>query len=257
MELREYEVMARVEADHWWHRGLRDVVGRTLGSPRFALPANPRVLDAGCGTGESLRFLGELLSPSYLGGFDSAEAAVAVAREKAPRADIYRSDICDPTLHVDELDLLVSLDVIYIPGAERALDGLRSLVSRLRPGGLLVLNLPAYDWLFSEHDLALSTSQRFTTRRVASLLGDLGLAVELLTYRLCFLFPAVVLRRLPGIWKLRHRGDRGPVLSELHSVPGERANRLLFGILRGENRLIARGVRLPWGSSVFAIGRKL
>jgi len=246
--------MARVEDDHWWYRGLRDAVERSLRLPRFALPPHPKVLDAGCGTGANLRALGELLQPSYLGGFDAAEEALAFARQKAPGADLYRSDICDPALHTDELDLVLTLDVIYVPGAERSLGGLRRLVSALRHGGLLVLNLPAYDWLYSEHDVAIHTSQRFTAGQVRALLDSLGLSVELVTYRLCLLFPAVVLSRLPRKPRAR-RGD-APARSDLHATPGALANRVLLAVLRAENELVARGVRFPFGSSVFAIGRR-
>jgi hypothetical protein len=85
----------------------------------------------------------------------------------------------------------------------------------------------------------------------------LGLSAELLTHRLFFLFPAVVLCRLPGIWRARRGGDARAARSDLHTMPGRRLNRLLFGIVRAENELIARGARFPWGSSVFAIGRKI
>jgi SAM-dependent methyltransferase len=250
----EHAIMARAEDDHWWYRGLRDAVERTLRLPRFALPPRPKVLDAGCGTGANLRALGELLQPSYLGGFDADEEALAFARQKAPGADLYCSDICDPVLRADELDLVLSLDVIYIPGAERSLAGLRRLVSALRPGGLLLLNLPAYDWLYSEHDVAIHTSQRFTAGQVRKLFDSLGLSVELMTYRLCLLFPAVLLARLPR--KRKARPGDASARSDLHAIPGALANRVLFAVLRAENELLARGVRFPFGSSVFAIGRR-
>ena len=251
----EHEIMARVEARHWWYRGLRDAMGKSLTRKDLALPAGPRVLDAGCGTGANLRFLGELLQPVYLGGFDASSEAVGFAREKAPEADLYVGDICDPEIHVEELDLLVSLDVIYIPGVERALDGLRRLTSALATGGLLLLNLPAYDWLYSEHDVAIHTSERYTATRVRALLETLGLRVERLSYRLCLLFPAVVLARLPSLLGARPGDDSAR--SDLHSAPGELTNRVMASILSAENAWVAKGVRLPWGSSVFAIGRKV
>jgi SAM-dependent methyltransferase len=250
----EYEAMARSEASHWWYRGLRDAIRQSLERPELAPRPHPRVLDAGCGTGENLRFLAQWLEPSYLGGFDASDEALAWARRKAPGADVYRSDVCHPELHSDELDLVLSLDVVYIPGAEPAFDGLRSLVGRLRRGGLFVLNLPAYEWLYSQHDVAVHTSERYTARRVCALLERLELRVERLSYRLCLLFPAVVMARLPGMWRAQ-AGDEG-ARSDLHAPPGPLANRLLFPALRAENALIARGARLPWGSSVFAIGRR-
>ena len=250
----EYEAMARAEEVHWWYRGLRDVVRRCLARPDLRPPADARVLDAGCGTGANVRMLRETLRPAYLGGFDLSDEALALARDKEPGADLYRSDICDPELHVDELDLVVSLDVVYIPGAERASRGLSRIVDRLRPGGTLVLNLPAYDWLYSEHDAAIHTSERYTVPRVRALLEQLGLTPVVLTYRLALLFPLVVATRLPGMLKARRRPDQAR--SDLHVLPGALTTRLCLGTLDWENRRIAAGTRLPWGSSVFAIARK-
>ena len=249
----EHEAMARVEHDHWWYRSLRELLLRLLADS--GLPPEPAVLDAGCGTGANLQLLHRTLRPSYLGGFDVSEEALVIARRKAPEADVYRSDICDPELHVDTLDLVVSLDVIYIPGVERALKGLRTIVEAMRSGGLFVVNLPAYDWLYSEHDVAIHTSERYTAGRVQTLFDQLGLGVERLSYRLCFLFPAIVLSRLPG--KLRAKPGDATARSDLHEPPGAWTNQLFLPTLRAENRWIARGGRLPWGSSVFAVGRKL
>lgn len=246
--------MARVEEGHWWYRGLRDVLKRTLCDAKSALPPHPRVLDAGCGTGGNLAALRDWLEPSYVGGFDTSPEALEFARQRVPEADLYSSDVCAPTLHETDLDLVVSLDVIYIPGVARARPGLGRIVEALRPGGLLVLNLPAYEWLFSEHDVAIHTSERYSARRVGSLLEDLGLQQQLLTYRLCLLFPLVVGSRLPSLLRARP-GDEG-AHSDLHRVPSEVMNRTLFAALRAENALIARGVRFPFGSSVYAIARK-
>jgi len=250
----EHDVMSRVEGDHWWYCGLRDCLERTLQSGGLKLPPGPRVLDAGCGTGANLVLLRDLLRPSCLEGFDAADEALALARAKVPEANIYRGDICAPEVHSAPLDLIVSLDVIYIPGAEQARDGLHRLVDALRPGGLFVVNLPAYDWLYSEHDVAIHTRERYTATRVRRLFEDIGLEVALLTYRVCFLFPLVVLTRVPGM--LRARPGDLEARSDLHHPPAPWLNRGLHAVLCAENRLIAAGVRLPWGSSVFAVGRK-
>jgi hypothetical protein len=57
----EIELMASVEGEHWWYRGLRDALGQTLQGPRAGIPSRARILDAGCGSGENLRFVKELL----------------------------------------------------------------------------------------------------------------------------------------------------------------------------------------------------
>lgn len=250
----EHETMARVEASHWWYRGLRDSLFQLLDQSKFRLPDAPRILDAGCGTGENLKCIESRLRPSYLAGFDLSEEAVRFASEKTVRADVYRSDICDPEIRERELDLVVSMDVIYIPGARRAMPGLKRIVAALRPGGLFVMNLPAYDWLFSEHDVAIHTSERYTQSRVRSIFQELDLAIERMSYRLCFLFPLVVAARLPSM--LRPRRSLESARSDLHSEPGAWVNRAFVPVLRLENACIARGIRFPFGSSIFVVGRK-
>lgn len=254
MNAGEFEVMARVEDDHWWYRGLRDMVVRVLATPRAGLPAAPRILDAGCGTGRNLAALRDAFQPSRLVGFDTSSEALAIAAQKAPEAELRRDDICDPKLGESGFDVAVSLDVIYIPGSEKARPGLEAIVRALRPGGLLVLNLPAYNWLYSEHDVAIHTAERYTARRVSQLLDSIGLDVEWLSYRLCGLFPLVVASRLPSLFRARP-GD-AEARSALHRESGAALNQILYGVLRAENALIVRGTRLPFGSSVFAVGRK-
>jgi len=252
----EHAVMSRVEDHHWWYLGLRDVIVRTLERPDVRLPDRPRVLDAGCGTGANLKMLAERFRPSYLAGFDLSEEAVALAREKAPEATVHVGDVTRPDLDPDDrgLDLVLSLDVIYIPGMERSMPGFRRLVSALRPGGLLVLNLPAYRWLYSAHDVAIHTKERYTRGEVRGFLEQLGLTPVRLSYRMCLLLPLVVAGRLPSILGRRPLPDRAR--SDLHRATGPRLHRILFAILRAENRWIARGTRLPWGSSVFAVARR-
>lgn len=248
--------LAEVESRHWWYRGLRDLIARCLGPRALGLPPNPRLLDAGCGTGETLRFLRDRFHPSYLGGFDTAELALRSAREKVPDAHLFLSDVCDPVIPCEPLDLVISLDVISVPGSERARNGLERLVGALRHGGLLLLNLPAMGWLYSEHDEAVHASQRFVASEVRKLLRGLGLEVPLLSYRLFLLLPAVILARLP---RLRSRPGGSydvAAASDLDLRLTAPAERVLFGLLCAENRIIARGGFLPWGSSIFAVGRK-
>ncbi len=250
----EHAVMARVEERHWWYRALRDCLARVLSRPDLGVPASPRILDAGCGTGENLRFLGDRLAPAWLGGFDASDEALALARVKAAHARLWRSDLCDPELPVDGFDLVTSFDVVNIPGLRRATPGLRRLVAALRPGGLLVLNLPAHRWLYGRHDVAVHSSERYALGDVRRLLADLGLEVEVLSHRLCVLLPLVAAARLPG--RLRARSDAASARSDLHREASAAVNRALFAALRLENALVARGVRLPFGSSIFAVGRK-
>jgi hypothetical protein len=138
---------------------------------------------------------------------------------------------------------------------EKARPGLQRLVAQLRPGGLLMLILPSFEWLRSEHDVATHILERYVAADVRRLLQDLDLSVELLTYRVCLMFPALVMRRLTR----RGAGKHRPVdetRSDMHDIPGPVPNAIFLASLELENRALASGFRWPWGSSVFAVGRK-
>jgi len=253
MNSAEYDLMATVESKHWWYLGLQDLVKRSLRWLDVARDHPLAVLDAGCGTGQNLRLLRETLSPEYLGGFDFSPRAIEYAAAKNPGADLYLGDICDPEIHVSALDVVLSCDVVDVPGADAALPGLARLVSKLRPGGILILNLPAMPWLRSRHDAAVGSRQRFRVADVRELFGKLALEVTLMTYRVWTLFPAIVLTRLPSmLWPPR---DAASVRSDV-KLPAGPLNSLLRSTLSIENAAIDAGARFPWGSSVFAVGRK-
>lgn len=249
----EYDVMAELEAEHWWYRALRQHLADCLQRYGDRLPPAPNILDAGCGTGENLRFLCEQLRPAYAGGFDAATAAIARARRKVPQADLYVSDICQPQLHRAHYDLVLSCDVLYIPGLEQAQAGMQRIAAALCPGGLLMLNLPAYQWLRSDHDLAIGTRERFVASQVREFISGLGLEPVWVTYRLCPLLPLVVASRLPSMLL----PSRSALTAKSALRPPSRwESRCLGGIMTWENRWLRRGWPLPWGSSVFAVGRK-
>ena len=251
MEPEQYDIMAQAEQNHWWYRGLRDVIAQCLAKPDLALPPHPSVLDAGCGTGGNVRFLHDLLAPSYIGGFDVAEKALVHARRQCPQADIYASDIRNPKCHRHAYDLVVSCDVLYTSGLAASMCGLRKLVSALAPGGLCILHLPAYQWLTSNHDRAVHTTERYVLSQLRALLDELGLLCVRASYRLCCLLPLVALRRLPSLVSAR-----GQATSSDLDLPAAWLNESLYRTVQLENWLVAAGACLPWGSSIFAIGRK-
>ena len=118
------------------------------------------------------------------------------AREKCPAADAYVSDLCAPELRRPKYDLVLCCDVISSVGLARCRDGLRAIVNRLAPGGLLLLHVPACPRLFGAHDAAVGTVERDRPDEIRSLLDELGLVPQIFGYRMARLFPAVAAVRL-------------------------------------------------------------
>ena len=250
MEPQQYEIMDRVESSLWWYLGLRDLLKRSWQKTELQLPAQPAVLDAGCGTGGNMQFFNEQLQPSYLGGFDNSPLALAAAARKCPTADIYASDICQPWLRHQQLDLIFCCDVVYVPGLAAARAGLRQLVKSLRSGGQFILHLPAYNWLKSYHDQAVHTRERYVLTQVKQLMKELELDCVHASYRLCPLLPLVILRRLPSRLSRKESRDSHDL-----ALPSPWLNRWLLRVVQAENMLIARGRVMPWGSSIISWGK--
>lgn len=250
MNARAVVEMDAAEDSHWWYAGLQDLLRRMLRSRTCRLPDRPSVLDIGCGTGANLRVLAECLQPGYLGGFDVRNDCVARAREKCPSADVYESDVRCPELRCSAYDLIVCCDVLSDVGLDSCLDGLHDAVRRLAPGGLFLLHVPACSWLYSEHDAAVGTVQRFCRHELGRLYRRMGLRPDFIGYRMSLLFCLLAGSRL-----LRAQLRTSMPRSDLRrrSYLGDAICRV---ITTAENAAVCRNLCWPIGGSLIAIGRR-
>lgn len=242
MEQREYERLAAAEERGWWFRGLhRNLIRAWRATP---MPARGAILlDAGCGTGGLLTQLASVAPDARCYGLEIDPQIAATARNKSGAA-VVAGSILAPPIALGSCAAIFSADVLCHRGVEPAA-ALAALVPCLKPGGVLVLNLPAYRWLLSGHDRAVANVRRFSGRELRALLGGAGFAEIRVGYWNSLLFPLMVARRL------LHRRAASDV--ELLPVPIER----LFGaILRFETALAAAGLRLPFGGSILATAIK-
>jgi SAM-dependent methyltransferase len=241
VERSEYERLAAVEERMWWFRALHDNLVAALAGA--AITPLRRVLDAGCGTGGLLLRLARTLPEAALVGLDIDAGAAAVARGKSGRAICVGSVAALPFADAS-FDAILSADVLCHRGVdERAtLAGFRRC---LKPGGALILNLPAYRWLYSAHDAAVDNARRYGRAELHDMLAAAGFAGIRSVYWNSFLFPLMVLRR-----KLRRRGTAGPQ-SDVALLPAI-FERLFHAVTQLEGRLLRAGGGLPFGGSILA-----
>lgn len=243
MREEEYRRLDQLEESMWWFAGLRSLVLDLLA--RHVDRQDFRLLDAGCGTGGMLARIAARFPRAALSGLDYAETACAFARSKT-RAGIRCGSVNALPYADATFDAITSLDVLDADDVDpaRAVAEFRRV---LRPGGILVLNLAAYQWLVSYHDRAVGQSRRFSLGDVRRLLGAEGLTVLRATYWNTLLFPFMVLRR-----KVFPVADSG---SDVRPFPAP-INGLCKAMIGIERRLVAAGVRLPFGGSVLCVARK-
>lgn len=234
MEKIEYLRMAEVEDAMWWFRGLH---GHLLSLARSHRPL--RILDAGCGTGGMLARLTADLPGASVVGMDFDRTACDLARDKAGRP-VVNGSLNQLPFRDGAFDLILSADVLCHMSIDEP-QAVDELARCLAPGGALVLNLPAYQWMYSVHDRQVHTARRYTRGGLSALLARHGLRAERATYWNTVLFPLMVLRRK----LLKPSDDTSDVMP--YPAPIERLFRAIMGF---ERFLVGRGVDLPFGGSV-------
>lgn len=245
MNREEYARMYEAEERQWWYAGMRALSFALLERhwpPASADGSRPRILDAGCGTGNNLRHLSAWGRPV---GIDLSDEALRFCRERgvsAAGASLLALPFPDGTF-----DCVTSFDVIYHRWVSDDAAAVREMARVLRPRGLLLVRVPALRALWGAHDDAVHSRQRYTRRELRALLEGQCLSILRLTYGNCVLLPLVAARRTLDRLTGRHGSDVG-------FLPGplEWAFRT---VLRGEAALVGRA-SLPLGTSLFALARK-
>lgn len=246
MRAPEYELMRAVEDRHWWYAVLRSQVQHALAG---RLPSKGWLLDAGCGTGGMLEFLQGQSCDLNGTGVDAAEDAVRHCHQRG--LSTVQLGSVEALPYADAaFDAVLSLDVLYHEGVieKRALAEMGRV---LRPNGLLVLNLPAFEGLRGGHDVAVSGARRYGAAQVRALLEHSSFIVETIHYWNAWLFlPLLAWRRLSRMKK--EQAAEGE--SDLKLTPCW-MNSLLAGLGKLDAGL-CRELGVPFGSSIFAVARK-
>jgi ubiquinone/menaquinone biosynthesis C-methylase UbiE len=253
----EYGIMFKVEDNFWWYKGMRHHLETFL--TRYwdwQNQPNPLVLDAGCGTGAVLErltggFDGHINTKNAY-GFDISPSALSFCQQRGLEQQIVRGSITAIPYTSQTFDIVTSFDVLsYVEDVEL---GFREVGRVLKHQGLAIINLPAYQWLYSEHDIAVNTLRRFNKNEVVNLLAQAGMRVERITYVNSFLFPPAAAIRL---LKRRQLGKQAQVHSDL-TPPHPLINNTLTKIMSWEAKVLAKTqFNLPFGLSVLALARKM
>ena len=241
MQKEEYETMFRVEEAHWWYGALHRLIFQTL---EKELPnwRQEQILDAGCGTGAILQRLG---NPEKNVGIDLADEAISICRRRGLH-NVRQGDICALPFGDDSFDAVICSSVLYHQWVSDIATAVREMHRVLRPGGLLLVNVPAFRFLHSAHDEAVMTARRFRKPEIRKLLLDQNFTIGRLTYWTTLLFPlAVAARTLGGSQMGRDFEANEPSFLQ----------RTLAQIMLFEISLVRR-VSFPFGVALLAVARK-
>jgi SAM-dependent methyltransferase len=242
----EFGNIARAEDDLWWYRGQRDILTELI-DRWFAFKAIDDVLEAGCGTGHTAKFLVD-----RYGWRVTALDLSAIGLDHARHRGLLRlvqSDITQLPFRSGVFDALISLDVVAHLDSSSSMLAFREFSRIVRPGGLLVLRTAALECLRSRHSEYILERQRFTRSRLISQIEQAGCRVLYASYLNALLSPVAWLKF--RIWE--------PLLSTPPaSGVGPTAawlNNLLSLPLAIEAQWIKRGGSLPIGQTLLVVAK--
>lgn len=236
--------MFELEERLWWYEGMRAITASLL-SPNLG-EQNQRVLDIGCGTGYSMVWLRERFSFREVYGVDlSPHASVFWRRRGLDTVALASADRLP--FGESEFDLVTCFDVIYQLNDERASAAISEMHRVLRPGGLLFIREPAYQWMRGAHDVAVGTHRRYTLTDLRRLLLAHGFKIRRDTYANTLLFWLAAPHRLLSKWRGGSESDVKPVPRWLNAALG--------AALKLEARMLSRAA-FPFGLSAIMLAEK-
>jgi SAM-dependent methyltransferase len=229
-----------VEDGYWWYRGRRRIVLDVV--RKLSLPTEPRILDAGCGSGRNLV---ELSGSGSVVGLEPSLRGAEVARARGV-GEVVVAEIDTMPFGDSCFDLITCLDVLE--HIEDDLAALRALRRVVRPGGVLLITVPAYPRLWSSHDELNRHCRRYTRSALLGRTSEAGWRPLRTTHFNALLLPVAAAWRLGD----RLRSSDAPPASELVSTPAV-LNWFLEQPLRAEAALLRSGRRIPAGLSLVGV----
>ncbi len=243
MNPEEYRRMADLEGVQWWYVGMRRIAGALLTPLLEAGAERPRrLLDAGCGTGWNLQ---DLTAFGETHGVDLSPLAVITTQRRGGR--VVQGNLLGLPYADGSFDVVTSFDVLYHAWIHDDIQAVRELARVLKPGGLILVKVPALKVLWGAHDEAVHSRHRYTRGEIETLLERAGLRLIRSTYANSLLFPVLLSRRFLDRLLDRHGSDVALLPPLLETIFG--------GLLGIEARLLG-WFNLPIGASVFAVARK-
>jgi SAM-dependent methyltransferase len=241
MELDAYRQMAATEDEHWWFCGRRSIAEAVIRS--LDLPENAHIIEIGAGTGGNIRMLEQFGAVTAV---EMSDLAREIAREKTG-CDFLSGHLPDNIpVAPQSCDLICLFDVLeHVAEDEASLTAIRKM---LKPGGRVMLTVPAHQWLWSTHDVELHHMRRYSRTLLRERIEKAGYAIDRMSYTNAALFPVAALARL--VDRMRR-----PARPSGHATPPKPINAAMKAMFSAEGRIVPNAA-LPFGISLLAVFRK-
>lgn len=240
MDADVYRRMAEIQDHHWWYEGRRRILAALIRD--LNLPAHAKIMEAGCGPGANLKMLSQF---GDVCAFEPDEYAINYCRVYSglPASMLQTGYLPAPIPFEGPFDLVGAFDVIE--HVQQDQESLAALYDIIKPGGYALFTVPAFPFLWSQHDVANHHYRRYVLPEFEEKLRKAGFEIKLISYYNYFLFPMVAAVRYLKKWlKLDNRPDE--------TLPNPFINKVLLSIFSVEARMLGK-LPLPFGVSIIAV----
>ncbi len=245
----EYRRMHEVERQLWWYQALHGKIlaeiERRFGDRRAGI----NILDAACGTGGLLSVLRDRGYPNLV-GFDYSRHAIDFSRERGLVVTFGDLKNVADFRAGDTYDVIICNDALYFLTDQEIKTALAAFRERLNPGGILLINIHAFNAFAGTHDVAVGSTRRFTRTDFARYAQASQLDLVQDTYWPFFLSIPILAVRQWQRFQLKKGQVDGQTLESDVRYPGDVINTILKSITRMEQKVLPRA---PFGSSLFMV----
>lgn len=253
MEIEDYQYLYELEDRFWWFAGMRAITGALL-SQYYPAECDRTILDAGCGTGANVIWLKRYAGNGAVYGMDLNLQALQLSRQRGVER-LVRASVTNLPFDDSSFDLITSFDVIVqLPTGGADEQAIQEMYRVLKPGGIGLVRVAAYEWLRSGHDKALGTQKRYRLSEISFQLERAGFIVLRATYANSLLLAPVVFRRL--VLKRARLAESG---SDVKPLPRwlSPLNTTMRSILQAEAAWLGKmNLNLPAGVSAICVVSK-
>lgn len=246
MKQEMYDEMYRIEDNHWWFHGKYTIIEAIL---KRKYQANPfSVADMGCGTGIVISRLSAAFPKATIVGMDFSQEALMYCRKRF-QGNLLSIDLSKEISYKNHFNCVLALDLLeHIETDDIAA---QNLCQALALGGVAIVTVPAFQFMWSAHDENCMHKRRYTKKQLEKLMIDAGFTLEYVSYYNSLLFPPMMLVRL---LKKIFRLDGNSKME--NSIPPVPINCFLKWLFSLERRWICRNRHFPFGGSLICVAMK-
>lgn len=190
MNLDEFNIFNTVADNHFWFKYRNDILASIIRS-RFRSKTKLKILDVGCGEGNTIRSLAKVNPDFIIVGCDIFVEGMELSNVKLP---LFQGDVSDDLFVEEQFDVILLLDVIeHVPDDQKLLQAAHKL---LKKNGLLIVMVPAGMYLWSKFDIISGHYRRYTDETLKKSISKSKFNVNYLRYFMSLILPVYLIRAL-------------------------------------------------------------